>query len=246
MPEFILNNRPALTHARAAEIAAAWGSYMNAGDPGAIFYTFPADGTAPKWDENDRAAALSYCDSCLWQARRAGSGPTDAAAVAKDVADLEALRRYIEGDSAFAQLDQFAQGFVEAAFFCNVCPTYAKQDWGFPECQQAGIDGTRGGDLPSDATTADIDPASLEAVKALCQKFQNDAAPLLAAALLRKGYDSTQAGRDLYFTRAGHATGYWARSEFSEKLAESLTEAAGRAEILLSYDAESGVIFEDV
>jgi len=58
-------------HAEAAAIAADWGSYMRAGDPGAIFYTFPGD-TSPAWDSAAAAWALAYCDSCLAIARANG------------------------------------------------------------------------------------------------------------------------------------------------------------------------------
>lgn len=258
MPQFILETAPALTHERAAEIAASWGSYQRDGDPGAIFYTFPGN-RAPDWTEADRAAALAYCDSRLSIARgrltaeahAAGADfdPTaDAQDAAEDVADLEALRRYIVGvgRTAFDDLDEFAQGFIEAAFFCNVDDFESRRDWSTPFNQERLAAGEFGGAIPHDASTADIDPASLEAVKALCDEFQRKAGTLLAAAYMRPDYDAAQAGRDLYFTRAGHGVGYWDRPQLGDTLGTALSEAAGRAEISLSFDAESGVTFHDV
>ena len=109
-------------HGEAAEIAAQWGSLMRAGDPGAIFYTFPGGDSAPDWGPHDRAAALAYCDSCLAIARArgeeldsdsvcpdcgrdyGGEELTACPVCAEDVAELESLRAYIvAGASSFDQ-----------------------------------------------------------------------------------------------------------------------------------------------
>lgn len=100
-------------HGEAAEIAAQWGSLMRAGDPGAIFYTFPGGDRAPDWGPDDRAAALAHCDSCLAIARARGEELdsdsvcpdcgrdydgeelTACPVCAEDVAELESLRAYI-------------------------------------------------------------------------------------------------------------------------------------------------------
>lgn len=250
MPEFILETAPALTHERAAAIAASWGSYQRDGDAGAVFYAFTGKGPLP---DDLRAAALAYCDRCISIARDRAEetgAAHDAAKVrdAADLRDLEALRRYIAGagKTAFDDLDEFAQGFIEAAFFCNASPVYDSEEWDSEDCQRDGEAGTRDGDIPGDASTADIDPASLEDVKALCDEFQARAASLLGGAYLRPDYGPTEAGRDLYYTRAGHGVGYWDRPELGETLGTALSEAAGRAEICLSFDAESGVTFDCV
>lgn len=79
---------------------------MRAGDPGAIFYTFPGGDSAPDWGPHDRAAALAYCDSCLAIARgREDDGEEEEEGeAARDVAELESLRAYIvAGASSFDQ-----------------------------------------------------------------------------------------------------------------------------------------------
>lgn len=248
MPEFILNTAPALSHERAAAIAASWGSYQRDGDAGAVFYAFTGTGPLP---DDLRAAALAYCDRCISIARDRAEETGAAHDAAKvrddaDLRDLEALRRYIAGagKTAFDDLDEFAQGFIEAAFFCSTSPAYDRDEWDSEDCQREGEAGTRDGDIPGDASTADIDPASLEAVKALCDEFQREAAPLLAAAYEIEGYGPTEAGRDFYYTRAGHGVGYWSRAELGEPLGTALSEAAGRGEISLAFDAASGVTFD--
>lgn len=90
-----------LDSAQAFTIASSWGSYITAGDPGAVFYTFPA-GDAQVQSEDHRAQLIAYTDACLISAR-AGEvdGPDD---TETHVAELEALRRYFE--TAHAQ-DEF-------------------------------------------------------------------------------------------------------------------------------------------
>lgn len=56
-----------------------------------------------------------------------------------------------------------------------------------------------------------------------------------------ESYDETQAGRDLYYTRAGHGVGYWDREALeADGLGERLSNAAGRGEINLdAYQDEA-------
>lgn len=73
-----------LTPSEAFEIASQWGSYIRAGDPGAIFYTFPLNDARPQGDDH-RAACLAYTDDLL-------TGLEDGDV--EDRAELTALRAF--------------------------------------------------------------------------------------------------------------------------------------------------------
>lgn len=51
-----------LTPRQAFDVAASWGSYMHAGDPGACFYGFHLNDARPQ-SERHRAQCLAYLDS---------------------------------------------------------------------------------------------------------------------------------------------------------------------------------------
>jgi len=96
---------PIISHSEAASIAAGWGSYMTAGDPGAIFYSFPHSG-APDWEESDWTRAVAYCDTCILHAKEKIADPATYRTeddpesecyedFDQDLADLEDLRRYL-------------------------------------------------------------------------------------------------------------------------------------------------------
>jgi len=96
-----------ISHSKAAEIAAQWGSYIWAGDPGAIFYSFPGDGP-PDWSDEAKQAAIEHCKSCITIAEEriaefwenASACPTDYTedpeALQQDLEDLQDLLTYIE------------------------------------------------------------------------------------------------------------------------------------------------------
>lgn len=112
-----------------------------------------------------------------------------------------------EGTGAeWESLDAFTKGFIEAAFFSEVS-TLDPSDF-FQ--QEEPNDGS----VPSVAGPAEIDRDSMVAIKNFCDEFQRRAAAVLSEAY-ESDYDETQAGRDLYFTRAGHGVGYWSRDELS-------------------------------
>lgn len=89
-------------------LAAAWGSYISNGDPGACLYGFRAGGSPPQSPAH-RDACLAHIDEVLLPSVRdrvvdaTGSGAsTDADRT--DLADLERLRRWLsswsDGDLA--------------------------------------------------------------------------------------------------------------------------------------------------
>lgn len=120
-------------------------------------------------------------------------------------------------------LDSFTQGFIEALFFCE-CSAFDSSEFFQPDAQEDVQEGRADGSVPSDAGPADLDPAALADIVGLCSRFQSEHAALLELAYSRD-YDSTQAGRDLYYTRAGHGVGYWDRAalELESPEYESLT-----------------------
>lgn len=133
----------------------------------------------------------------------------------------------------FLNLDAFTQGFIEAAFFCETSQ-YPSDEFFGPEAQEAVTEGTSDGNIPSDSYVGDIDATSFVAIKNFCDEFQAKAQKSLELAYERD-YDETQAGRDLYFTYAGHGTGYWDRDVLKNRdLGQHLSDLCGRGEINLS------------
>lgn len=72
-----------LSPARAYDIASNWGSYMNDGDPGAVFYSFRFNDARPD-TEDHRAKCIAYTKHLI-----IGNYGTPA-----DQVELEALRDF--------------------------------------------------------------------------------------------------------------------------------------------------------
>lgn len=167
---------------------------------------------------------------------------------------------------AWDSLDDFTKGFVEAAFFSETS-CFDSSEFFTPAAQHAVSEGQADGAIPSDAGPSDIEPSMLAKVQGFCADFQRRAAALLAEAYALD-YDATQAGRDLYFTYAGHGVGYWSRDVLepsgdaweetqipldrwtpamratrerlkAESIGQRLSDACGRGEIsLTAYESE--------
>lgn len=73
-----------LSRSEAYALASEYGSFIRAGDPGAVFYSFRVNDARPD-DEPHRRACLDYLASLL------GQGFSDAAR-----RDLKALRRFFQ------------------------------------------------------------------------------------------------------------------------------------------------------
>jgi hypothetical protein len=86
----------------------------------------------------------------------------------------------------FSDLRDFAQGYVEALFFCI----------------QGDDDGL------AKATFADLSLSALCRIAVDCDAFAERWGDLDAIA---RDYDSRQAGRDFWFSRCGHGVGFWDR-----------------------------------
>ncbi|MGY3278148.1 hypothetical protein [Bradyrhizobium sp. S3.7.6] len=120
----------------------------------------------------------------------------------------EAARRY-------AALDQFTQGYIEAMFFTST--------------------GT-GDDADNDlehATFAELAPLTLRTMIEECKAFQIQNRIALDEALDKgriNGYDEKAAGRDFWYSRNGHGTGYWDRDlgDVGDTLHKSASQWRGR------------------
>lgn len=122
----------------------------------------------------------------------------------------------------FSNLDDFAQGYVEAMFFTST--------------------GDAGDEELEHATFADLAAETVELIVRDCDAFQTAHAALLDRAYQRD-YDAKQAGRDYWFTRNGHGVGYWDRKVLeADGLGDELSDAAGRCEVDL-YRGDDGKLY---
>lgn len=120
---------------------------------------------------------------------------------------------------AFAGLDAFTQGYIEAMFFTSEESLCEDEDseWDMPNVavNTATMESRFvGGNTPS---FADLAPETVESIKADCEAFQISNAALLDSVYgvtgkyERAPYDAERAGADYWFTRNGHGCGFWDR-----------------------------------
>lgn len=111
-----------------------------------------------------------------------------------------------EDAKTFASLDDFTQGYVEAAFFTET--------------------GTGDDEDLEHASFAELAPEALARIIADCAAWQQTNADLLAQAYERGGYDPASAGRDYWFTRNSHGVGFWDREPLeADGLGDKLSNA---------------------
>lgn len=106
--------------------------------------------------------------------------------------------------STYNALDAFTQGYLEAMFFTECEHGTDRNTWD-PETQSS---------LPGDVGFSDLAPDTLEAIKRDCEAFQTAHREDLDEALDNgriNGYDEQAAGRDFWYSRAGHGVGFWDR-----------------------------------
>jgi hypothetical protein len=135
-----------------------------------------------------------------------------------------------EAARTFASLDPFTQGYIEAMFFTDASD---------PD----------DGDL-QDATFADLAPETLAKIIRDCEQFQTAHAAMLQAAydfdmrlsdkLPEIYYDEESAGRDYWYTRNGHGTGFWDRG--LGDVGDALAAAARYSDVDL-YRGDDGKIY---
>jgi len=114
-----------------------------------------------------------------------------------------------EGERAFAKLDSFTQGYIEALFFTST--GYAEDE----DLQHASF--------------AELAPAALERIEADCAKFQAERIGELHTwdGVCQVFNESrwAEAGRDFWYTRCGHGCGFW-DGDWPEPYASRLTKLA--------------------
>jgi hypothetical protein len=73
---------------------------------------------------------------------------------------------------------------------------------------------------------SDIHPESLALIRAAVLQWYKENRAIVNRAARRPGYDLTRVGHDLLYTSEGHGVGFWCRDELTQKLRDTLTEAA--------------------
>lgn len=198
----------------------AGGAYWGTGEPLYIATATHADGDAVTVYR--RAVNRDHMESQL----RADYPGCE---IAPPVADM---------DDSTDTLSDFVAGFFEALIFAECAPGVYWHEWN-DLAAQAERDGdylcdVTGGEIPDGCDVDDFSPDSIRRAKEFCAAFQAHAADLLAPAYARPDYDEAQAGRDLYFTYAGHGVGFWDRKPLDAGgLGDDLSDAAGRGEFML-------------
>lgn len=122
-----------------------------------------------------------------------------------------------DGQREFDKLDDFTRAYVEAMFFT--------------ECHA---------DNPEmeDKTFEDLAPETLDQIKADCMAFQM--APAVAA-LISGGED--RAGRDFWFTRNGHGTGFWEPGRWSNLAGQVLDRLSKQLGGIYLYAGDDGLLY---
>ena len=125
------------------------------------------------------------------------------------------------GPLAWASLDAFTQGYIEALFFTEEESLCEESDGARHMPDVAFNTSTMeshfvGGDSFG---FSDLAPGALARIIADCEAFQRDNAATLEEAYTRD-YDAAQAGRDYWFTRNGHGVGFWDRDALEPDSAE--------------------------
>lgn len=117
----------------------------------------------------------------------------------------------------YRALDAFTQGYIEAAFFAD-CP--ADENW----------------------TLDMISEEEFAAIEEHCAEFQ-DRNRIVLESVYSKGYNESKAGRDYWFTRQGHGSGYW-DGDCPEPEASKLVNASMMAGQVFPYLGDDGFIYE--
>ncbi len=131
-----------------------------------------------------------------------------------------------DASDAWAGLDEFTRGYIEAAFFT------------YEDCEP--------GD-PAAATFADISPNSLAAIRQECAEFQRKYAKAIEAATADdRQYDTERCGNDFWYTRNGHGVGFWDRRAITirqQRGLDVLDKASRRYGEVYLYRGDDGLIY---
>lgn len=118
-----------------------------------------------------------------------------------------------------AHIEQFINGYIEAMYFTDV---------------------NEDSDIPVGSELSD---ESWDYIRYDCLTFIKDNERTLYDVINNSyAYDATQAGRDYWFTRNGHGTGYWDRS-LPERASKTLTQSATDQGTMTPYLGDDGFIW---
>lgn len=93
-------------------------------------------------------------------------------------------------------------------------------------------------------TASDIDDASLQDMRADCEKFANENETLLAQYQGTRWSVWQMAGHDFWLTRNRHGTGFWDRTEYWGEASKKLAEAARKFGEKNLYLGDDGLIYQ--
>lgn len=141
---------------------------------------------------------------------------------------------------AYADLDQFTQGYIEAMFFTETSGI-SMVDWHSEASREAVREGQADGDIPGDAGFSDLHPDSLAEIMADCADFQAKGQDMLQRAYATGNYEAMQAGRDFWFSRNGHGAGFFDREigEVRDELQSLASDKFGQVDPWFSDSEES-------
>jgi hypothetical protein len=174
---------------------------------------------APIMSHNPAPVAIERDDSEEWE------GP-----------ELDADKQ-AEAGAIVAELDDFAEAYIEAALFNGV-----EAPEGHPMADT---------DKLYDRPMIEIDPATLRDMIADCRRFltpENVAAIEAAAEIGIRDTGATpmaQAGHDFWFTRNGAGVGFWEDSDWPKPYGDILDKAAKRFGETGLYVGDDGHIYQE-
>lgn len=130
------------------------------------------------------------------------------------------MPEFVLNENKKLNLSEFERGYIEAMFFTN-----------------GDIGDDNRPDLLNELGVSRITKRALRMIKSDCDRFLSMRAPTIdgesftmrqwiGAAAVDSEYTEEQAGRDFWFTRQGHGTGFWDRTELDTATQEALTRAA--------------------
>lgn len=209
--------------------AASWGSFNNAGDPGACLYGFDADFRVQS--EEHRADCLREMEGHRADvvADSAGYEPGELEQVDTFILRLKGAKLASE-PGALDDADAFTVGYVDSMLWTDNAPD-AESVREFEAMAASGDEPD--GSFPKNSTAEDIAPHTLARIVADCKTFQDRAGAILAEVYARQnGYDAERAGHDFWLTRNAHGAGFWDREELEPEgdEYESLTRAMGQTD----------------
>lgn len=140
------------------------------------------------------------------------------------------------GPLAWASLDAFTQGYIEALFFTE------EESLRFPDTGE-GLGGRMNG---GDIGFSDLAPEALASIIADCEAFKARHVHTLAATYGAgcddgSEYTPTRAGHDFWLTRNGHGAGFWDRG--LGELGDTLDAASGVVGEVNAYIGDDGKVY---